>query len=90
MKLHVVIGALAALAQANLDVVTLNVAGNNYITEASATLVLGKAPSPQGSGDAALWSAIMMDGHDFLQGVTQNSAAEYVYVDLENLNYFRL
>ena len=28
------VAALAALAQANLDVVTLDVAGSNYITEA--------------------------------------------------------
>ena len=78
MKVYAAISTLVALAHANLDVVTLNVKGDNYITEANATLVLGKAPSPQGSGDAALWSAIMMDKQDFLQGVTQNSAAEYV------------
>ncbi|KAJ4344567.1 uncharacterized protein N0V89_012311 [Didymosphaeria variabile] len=77
MKVYAAVAALVALAQANLDVVTLNVNGDNYITEANATLVLGKAPSPQGSGDAALWSAIMMDKQDFLQGVTQNSAADY-------------
>ncbi|KAF1974996.1 hypothetical protein BU23DRAFT_552836 [Bimuria novae-zelandiae CBS 107.79] len=76
MKYYAAIGALVALAQANLDVVTLNVRGDNFITEASATLVLGKTPSPQ-TGDAALWSAIMMDKQDFLQGVTQNSAQDY-------------
>ncbi|KAH6612178.1 hypothetical protein C7974DRAFT_419068 [Boeremia exigua] len=78
MKFFASFSALIALAQANLDVVTLYVNGDNYITEASATLVLGKAPSPQGSGDAALWSAIMMENDaSFLQGVTQNSAQSY-------------
>ncbi|KAL5381725.1 hypothetical protein DPSP01_006912 [Paraphaeosphaeria sporulosa] len=78
MKVLAAVAALTALTQANLDVVTLNVNGDNYITEASATLVLGKAPNPQGSGDAALWSAIMMENQaSFLQGVTQNSAQSY-------------
>lgn len=76
MRIPTLLAAFAALARANLDVVTLSTRGTTYITSARATLVLGKAPSPQGSGDAALWSAIMMDKQDFLQGVTQNSKAE--------------
>lgn len=56
----------------NLDVITLNTKGDTYIQEAVATLVVGDIPNPI-TGDVALWSAIMMDKRDFLQGVTQNS-----------------
>lgn len=69
------ISAIAALVHqsaANLDVITLPTRGSTYIQEAEATLVLGDVPNPI-TGDVALWSAIMMDQQDFLQGVTQNS-----------------
>lgn len=67
-----IFGGLVGIAIANLDVITLVVPSGNYIQEASATLVLGDIPQPV-TGDVALWSAIMMDRQDFLQGVTQNS-----------------
>ncbi|KAI9155671.1 hypothetical protein HJFPF1_08260 [Paramyrothecium foliicola] len=73
------LGALSALVHhvsANKDVITLMTSGDVWIQEAIATLVLGDAPSPM-TGDVALWSAIMMDGRDFLQGVSQNSAEPY-------------
>ncbi|KAF3044260.1 hypothetical protein E8E12_000971 [Didymella heteroderae] len=57
---------------ANLDIITLPANGNTWIQEAEATLILGDVPE-EITGDAALWSAIMMDQQDFLQGVTQNS-----------------
>jgi hypothetical protein len=69
------VGAFLALVHqsaANLDVITLPANGNTWIQEAVATLVLGDVPE-QITGDVALWSAIMMDQEDFLQGVTQNS-----------------
>ncbi|KAJ4343699.1 hypothetical protein N0V95_006564 [Ascochyta clinopodiicola] len=69
------IGAFLSLvhqSSANLDFITLPAPGNAYIQEAVATLVLGDAPS-NNQGDVALWSAIMMDQQDFLQGVTQHS-----------------
>ncbi|KAG8161518.1 hypothetical protein KVR01_008505 [Diaporthe batatas] len=67
------LAALVGLAQANSDIVSLYTSGNTYITEASATLVLPKLPSPV-SGDVAIWSAIMMENEaSFLQGVTSNS-----------------
>ncbi|KAF5518241.1 hypothetical protein CGCA056_v010983 [Colletotrichum aenigma] len=67
------IAALASLAQANSDIVTLFTNGNAYIQEASATLVLPELPSAI-SGDVAIWSAIMMQNEaSFLQGVTSNS-----------------
>lgn len=59
---------------ANLDVITLNTKSDVWIQEASATLVLGNVPNPI-TGDVALWSAIMMDKGDFLQGVTENAPA---------------
>lgn len=64
--------SLAHQTTANLDVITLPANGNTWIQEAEATLVLGDVPEKI-TGDAALWSAIMMDREDFLQGVTQNS-----------------
>ncbi|KZM25261.1 uncharacterized protein EKO05_0005716 [Ascochyta rabiei] len=70
------IGALLSFvhqSSANLDFITLPAPGNSWIQEAVATLVLGDVPS-NNQGDVALWSAIMMDKQDFLQGVTQNSA----------------
>lgn len=72
-----VLAALAGLAQANSDIVSLYTSGSAYITEASATLVLPKLPSPV-SGDVAIWSAIMMENQaSFLQGVTSNSPSGY-------------
>ena len=73
------IGAFLSLVHqstANLDVITLPANGNTWIQEAVATLVLGDVPNPI-TGDIALWSAIMMDEGDFLQGVTQNSPGRY-------------
>ncbi|KAI1382873.1 uncharacterized protein F4822DRAFT_422925 [Hypoxylon trugodes] len=64
--------ALAHQCCANLDIITLNTKGDAWIQEARATLVLGKVPNPM-AGDVALWSAIMMDKRDFLQGVTENA-----------------
>ncbi|OTB01885.1 hypothetical protein M426DRAFT_14039 [Hypoxylon sp. CI-4A] len=64
--------ALAHQSLANLDIITLNTQGDLWIQEASATLVLGDVPNPM-AGDVALWSAIMMDKRDFLQGVTENA-----------------
>lgn len=61
---------------ANLDVITLNTKSDTWIQEAVATLVVGNVPNPI-TGDVALWSAIMMDKRDFLQGVTQNSPSGY-------------
>lgn len=69
------LGAFLSLvhqSSANLDIITLPTNGNTWIQEAVATLVLGDVPKTI-TGDAALWSAIMMDQDDFLQGVTQNS-----------------
>ncbi|KAK3898999.1 hypothetical protein C8A05DRAFT_46824 [Staphylotrichum tortipilum] len=63
--------ALASPARSNLDVVTLPTRGDAWIQEASATLVVGNVPNPM-TGDVALWSAIMTDKGDFLQGVTEN------------------
>lgn len=72
-----VLAALAGLAQANSDIVSLYTSGSVYITEASATLVLPKLPSSV-SGDVAIWSAIMMENQaSFLQGVTSNSPSGY-------------
>jgi hypothetical protein len=71
--------ALVAFIQqgyANLDVITLNTRGDMWITEATATLVLGEVPNPN-NGDLALWSAIMMDKRDFLQGVTETAPRRY-------------
>lgn len=75
MKTYTVIAALLALVSpsyANDDIVSLFVPSGNYIEEAVATLVVGDIPNPI-TGDIALWSAIMLDRQDFLQGVTQNS-----------------
>jgi len=75
-----VIGTLLAVTQqgyANLDVITLNTRGDMWITEATATLVLGEVPNPN-NGDLALWSAIMMDKRDFLQGVTETAPKRYI------------
>ncbi|KAJ4989694.1 hypothetical protein SVAN01_04724 [Stagonosporopsis vannaccii] len=69
------LGAFLSLvhqSSANLDIITLPANGNTWIQEAVATVVLGDVPQTI-TGDAALWSAIMMDQEDFLQGVTQNS-----------------
>jgi hypothetical protein len=76
--IHASFGALFTLVPsvfANNDVVTLVTRGDAWIQEAVATLVLGDTPNPM-TGDVALWSAIMMDQKDFLQGVSQNSATE--------------
>lgn len=79
--IHAAIGgvltALAGLAQANSDIVSLYTNGAAYIQEATATLVLPKLPSSV-SGDVAIWSAIMMQNQaSFLQGVTSNSPTGY-------------
>ncbi|KAI0379393.1 hypothetical protein F5Y04DRAFT_282815 [Hypomontagnella monticulosa] len=63
---------LVGHSRANLDIIILNTRGDTWIQEASATLVLGDVPNPM-AGDVALWSAIMMDKRDFLQGVTENA-----------------
>ena len=68
--------ALIGQSWANLDVITLNANRDAWIQEAAATLVVGDVPNPI-TGDVALWSAIMMDKRDFLQGVTQNSPRRY-------------
>ena len=71
---YTAIGTVLALihqSHANLDVITLNTKSDTYIQEATATLVVGNVPNPI-TGDVALWSAIMLDKQDFLQGVTQN------------------
>ncbi|KAH8650961.1 hypothetical protein BGZ60DRAFT_569392 [Tricladium varicosporioides] len=57
---------------ANLDIITLNTNSGTWIQEAEATLVVGDVPNPM-TGDVALWSAIMTDKGDFLQGVTENA-----------------
>ena len=75
MKLYTAIATLLALihqSYANLDIITLVARDGTWIQEAVATLVVGQTPNPI-TGDIALWSAIMMDQQDFLQGVTQNS-----------------
>jgi len=64
--------ALARQSLANLDVITLNANRDAWIQEAVATLVVGDVPSSS-TGDVALWSAIMTDKRDFLQGVTENA-----------------
>ena len=50
--------------------------GNTYIYESVATLVLGDICNPV-TGDVALWSTIMTDQQDFVQGVTQKSPEKY-------------
>ncbi|KAI4862445.1 hypothetical protein F4820DRAFT_430433 [Hypoxylon rubiginosum] len=67
-----VFSTLVYQSNANKDFITLTTKGDAWITEAVATLVLGDVPNPMG-GDVALWSAIMMDKRDFLQGVTENA-----------------
>ncbi|KAF3006548.1 hypothetical protein E8E13_006020 [Curvularia kusanoi] len=64
--------SLVNQSSANLDIITLPAWGSTWIQEAVATLVLADVPASI-TGDVALWSAIMMDQDDFLQGVTQNS-----------------
>lgn len=76
---YAAIGVLSTLvyhSRANKDFVTLTTKGDAWIQEAVATLVLGDVPNPMG-GDVALWSAIMMDKKDFLQGVTENAVPRY-------------
>lgn len=80
---HAAISVLLTLvgqSRANKDVISLYTNTGVYIEEASATLVLGDTPSPM-TGDVALWSAIMMDQQDFLQGVTENDSPRYVACD---------
>lgn len=75
MKTYTAVAALLALispSYANVDIVSLFFPNGNFIEEAVATLVVGNIPNPI-TGDIALWSAIMLDQQDFLQGVTQNS-----------------
>ena len=64
--------ALFQLCHANLDIITLRASTDAYIQEVTATLVVGDVPNPM-TGDVALWSAIMTDKADFLQGVTENA-----------------
>lgn len=83
-RIYAVTGLISAFVQqstANLDVITLNTGRDTWIQEAEATLVVGNVPNPI-TGDVALWSAIMMDKKDFLQGVTQNSPSRYVTTHL--------
>jgi hypothetical protein len=61
---------------ANLDIITLNTNSGTWIQEAEGTLVVGDVPNPM-TGDVALWSAIMTDKGDFLQGVTENAQPRY-------------
>ncbi len=63
-------------SRANIDVITLNANRDAWIQEAVATLVVGDVPSSM-TGDVALWSAIMTDKRDFLQGVTENAQPRY-------------
>ena len=76
MKATLVVVSIVAMlikqSVANLDVITLNTKRDNWIQEATATLVVGDVPTTD-TGDVALWSAIMMDKGDFLQGVAQSS-----------------
>lgn len=72
-----VLSTLLPQSHANLDVITLTAKSGTWIQEAAATLVVGNVPNPI-TGDVALWSAIMMDKRDFLQGVTQNSPSRCV------------
>ena len=77
MRVAGALGALLALAHqgyANLDIITLYAPNGAWIEEAAATLVVGEIPNPI-TGDVALWSAIMLDKQDFLQGVTENAPA---------------
>ena len=67
-----IVATLIKQSVANLDVITLNTKRDNWIQEATATLVVGDVPTTD-TGDVALWSAIMMDKGDFLQGVAQSS-----------------
>lgn len=64
--------ALMPLGLANLDVISLYTSQETWIQEVVATLVVGDVPNPI-TGDVALWTGIMTDKKDFLQGVTQNS-----------------
>ena len=68
--------AIVHESRANLDVISRVTKDGTWIQEAVATLVLGEVPNPM-TGDVALWSAIMMDKRDFLQGVTQNVANRF-------------
>lgn len=67
---------LTRLSFANLDVISLYTKSDAWIQEAVATLIVGDVPNPI-TGDVALWTGIMTDKRDFLQGVTQNSAQRY-------------
>ena len=73
----VVFLALIHHGSANIDFVTLNTNSDTWIQEAEGTLVVGDVPNPM-TGDVALWSAIMTDKRDFLQGVTENAQPRYV------------
>ncbi|KAK5660033.1 hypothetical protein OQA88_13501 [Cercophora sp. LCS_1] len=73
--------AILRLTLANLDIISLYTRGDTWIQEAVATLVVGEVPS-QITGDVALWTGIMTDKRDFLQGVTQNSQPSYYCTNL--------
>ncbi|KAK3311772.1 hypothetical protein B0H66DRAFT_598722 [Apodospora peruviana] len=85
MKEPAIIAAVVAVfvrqSLGNLDVISLYARGDTWIQEAAATLVVGDVPSPV-AGDVALWSAIMTNKKDFLQGVTQNSQVSYYCTNL--------
>jgi hypothetical protein len=51
---------------------TTTTASDAWIEEAVATLILGNAPSPM-TGDVALWTGLLTDKDDFLQGIAENS-----------------
>ncbi|GAB1315468.1 hypothetical protein MFIFM68171_05678 [Madurella fahalii] len=72
---------LTHLSFANLDVVSLYTKRDTWIQEVVATLIVGDVPNPI-TGDVALWTGIMTDKRDFLQGVTQNSPQSYYCANL--------
>ena len=88
MKSFATLSALAALvpaALANLDIVTLTASSDAYIQEVDATLVLPAIPDST-TGDASIWSAIMMENEaSFLQGVSENAPSGYVAAFQQNL-----
>ncbi|KAL9082361.1 MAG: hypothetical protein Q9165_008910, partial [Trypethelium subeluteriae] len=64
------IASMAALVQANTDLVTLSTPGAAWIQEVDATVILPQLPNPV-SGHNSLWSAIYTDNDEtFMQGVS--------------------
>ncbi|KAI9698079.1 MAG: hypothetical protein M1820_007587 [Bogoriella megaspora] len=72
-RAYAIIGAIAsiaALVQANTDLVTLSTPGAAWIQEVDATVILPQLPNPV-SGHNSLWSAIYTDNSkSFMQGVS--------------------